>query len=71
MKRPIEIASGIGVLVTSLIGSTAVLKVVFDVQSGAQRLPLVSVISLSVTGLAISLSFVGAFILLPWAKKSE
>ncbi|MGC1437511.1 MAG: hypothetical protein WA847_16585 [Terriglobales bacterium] len=55
MKRPMEIASGIGVLVTSLVASTAVLKVVFDVQSGTQRLPLVSAISFSVTGLAISL----------------
>lgn len=68
MEHPMEIASGIGVLVTSLVSSTAVLKVVFDVQSGTQRLPLVSVISLSVTGLAISLSFMGAFILLSWAK---
>jgi hypothetical protein len=66
-----EIASGIGVLVTSLIGLMAVFKVIFDFQSGTQRVPLVSIISLSVTGLAISLSFVGAFILLSWANKSK
>ena len=71
MKRPMEIASGIGVLVMSLVGSMAVLKVVFDVQSGTQRLSIVSAISLSVTGLAISLSFVGAFILLSWANKPK
>ena len=71
MKRPMEIASGIGVLVTSLIGLMAVFKVIFDFQSGTQRVPLVSIISLSVTGLAISLSFVGAFILLSWANKSK
>jgi hypothetical protein len=66
-----EIASGIGVLVASLIGLMAVFKVIFDFQSGTQRVPLVSIISLSVTGLAISLSFVGAFILLSWANKSK
>jgi len=71
MKRPMEIASGIGVLVASLIGLMAVFKVIFDFQSGTQRVPLVSIISLSVTGLAISLSFVGAFILLSWANKSK
>jgi hypothetical protein len=71
MKRPVEIASGIGVFVTSLLTSMAVLRMIFYYQQGTQKISLLSVISLSLTGLAVFLSFVGAFILLSWANKSK
>jgi len=71
MKRPVEIASGIGVFVTSLLTSMAVLRTIFYYQQGTQKISLLSVISLSLTGLAVFLSFVGAFILLSWANKSK
>lgn len=69
MKRPLEVASGIGVFVTSLLSLMAILKMVFDYQQRTQKVPLVSLISLGVTALAVLLSFVGAFILLSWANK--
>jgi len=67
MKRPLEVASGIGVFLLSVLNSMAVFKLIFYQQSG-QKVPLVSIISLIVTGLAVVLSFVGAYILLSWAK---
>jgi hypothetical protein len=71
MNRPLEIASGIGVFALSVTSSMAVLKMAFYYQQGAQKIPLVSIVSLSLTGLVVLLSFVGAFILLSWAKKSK
>jgi hypothetical protein len=46
----------------------AVFKLIFYYQQSGQKVPLVSIISLIVTGLAVVLSFVGAYILLSWAK---
>jgi ABC-type long-subunit fatty acid transport system fused permease/ATPase subunit len=71
MSRPVEIASGIGVFLTSLLSLMAVLKLIFDWRQSVQKVPLISIISLSLTGLAVSLSFVGAFILLSWARKPK
>ncbi len=71
MKRPVEIASGIGVFLTSVLSLMAVLKMIFYYQASTQKVPLISIISLCLTGLAVLLSFVGAFILLSWANKSK
>jgi len=71
MKRPVEIASGIGVFLTSVLSLTAVFKMIFYYQQSTQKVPLISIISLCLTGLAVLLSFVGAFILLSWANKSK
>jgi hypothetical protein len=71
MKRPVEIASGIGVFVTSVLALTALFKTIFDYQQSTYKVPLISVISLGVTGLAVFLSFIGAFILLSWANKPK
>jgi hypothetical protein len=68
MKRSVEIASGLGVFVIAVLNSMAVFKMIFYYQQSTQKVPLISLISLSVTGLAVLLSFVGAFILLSWAK---
>jgi len=68
MKRPLEVASGIGVFLLSVLNSMAVFKLIFYYQQSGQKVPLVSIISLTVTGLAVVLSFVGAYILLSWAK---
>lgn len=71
MKRRWEIASGIGVLVTSLLNSMAVFKIVFYYQQTTQKIHLISIISLALTGIAVLLSFTGAFILLSWANKPK
>jgi hypothetical protein len=71
MKRRVEIASGIGVFVVSVLSLTAISKMIFDYQQSTQKVPLISIISLSATGLAVFLSFVGAFILLSWANKPK
>ena len=71
MKRPLEIASGIGVLLTALMSSAAIFKMIFYYQQSTQKVPLISLISLTVTGLAVLLSFVGAFLLLSWANKPK
>jgi len=49
----------------------AFLKTIFLLPQSAQRAPLISIISLSIAGLALLLSFAGAFILLSWAKRSR
>jgi RsiW-degrading membrane proteinase PrsW (M82 family) len=69
VNRPLEVASGVAVFAVSVIGLMAVLKMVFYYQQSAQKIPLLSIVSLSVSGLAVLLSFVGAFILLSWANK--
>jgi RsiW-degrading membrane proteinase PrsW (M82 family) len=71
MNRPLEVASGMGVFAIAVISLLAVLKMAFYYQQRAQKIPLLSIVSLSVTGLAVLLSFVGAFILLSWAKKPK
>jgi len=71
MNRPMEIASGIGVFVTSVLTLMAELKMIFYYQQSVQKTPLISIISLGLTGIAVLLSFVGAFILLSWANKSK
>jgi amino acid permease len=67
----VEIASGLGVFVTAVLSSMAVFKMIFYYQQSTQKVPLISLVSLCVTGLAVFLSFVGAFILLSWANKSR
>jgi len=71
MKRPVEIASGIGVFATSLLTLMALFKMIVYYQQSIQKVPLISIISLCLTGLAVFLSFVGAFVLLSWANKSK
>jgi hypothetical protein len=71
MRRPLEIASGIGVLLTALLSSAAIFKMIFYYQQSTQKVALISLISLTVTGLAVLLSFVGAFLLLSWANKAK
>ena len=71
MKRPMEVASGIGVLLISLLSSAAVFKMIFYYQQSSEKVPLLSIISLSVTGLSVALSFIGSFILLSWANKPK
>jgi hypothetical protein len=73
MKRPVEIASGIGVFATSLLTLMALLKMVFDYKDkqAVPRVPVPSIASLVLIGVAVLLSFVGAFILLSWANKPK
>ena len=71
MKRPVEIMSGFGVFATSLLTLMALFKMIFYYQQSAQKVPLVSIVSLAFTGLAVLLFFVGAFILLSWANKPK
>ena len=66
MNRRVEIASGTGVFHTALLSSAALFKMIFYYQQGTQKVPLISFISLGVMGLAVLLSYVGAFILLSW-----
>jgi hypothetical protein len=68
MRRALDIMSGIGMFVLSIETLMAVLKTFFDLQA-AHQVPLISIVSLSITTLALFLSFVGAFILLSWARK--
>ena len=71
MKRPLEIMSGIGVFLTSILSLMAVFRMGFYYQQSSQKIPLLPVISLAFTAVAVLLSFVGAFILLSWANKSK
>ncbi len=69
MKRGLEIASGIGVFLISILSSMAMFRMIFYYEQGTQRVPLISILSLSLMGLAVLLSFIGAYILLSWANK--
>ena len=71
MKRPLEIASGIGVLLTALLSSAAVFKLISNYQQNTAKMPLTLLVWLSVTGIATLFSFVGAFLLLSWANKPK
>ena len=71
MKRVLEITRGIGVLLNALIASAAIFKLIFDFQQSSFKIPLISIVSLGVTSLAVLLSFVGAFLLLSWANKPK
>jgi len=64
MKRAVRLASGIGVFLMSVESLMAILKTVFDYQASPKKVPLLSIISISVTGLAVVLSFVGCYILI-------
>jgi hypothetical protein len=69
MKRPLEVASGLGVFWISFVSLAATLKMFFYYQQSPEKVPLFSIVSLGVTGLSVILSFIGAFILLSWANK--
>jgi hypothetical protein len=69
MKRGLEIASGIGVFLISILSSMAMFRMIFCYEQGTQRVPLISILSLSLMGLAVLLSFIGAYILPSWANK--
>ena len=71
MKRPLEVASGIGVLLISVLSLAAVFKMIFYYQQSTEKTPVISIISLSVTGVLVILSFIGSFILLSWANKPK
>jgi len=64
MKRAVSLASGIGVFLMSVVSLMAILKMVFDYEASPMKVPLLSIISISVTGLAVILSFVGCYILI-------
>jgi ABC-type long-subunit fatty acid transport system fused permease/ATPase subunit len=71
MKRLIEIASGIGVFTISLLSLMALIKMYFTYQQSPCKLPVVSILSLTIAAFAVLLSFVGAFILLSWGIKRQ
>jgi hypothetical protein len=71
MKRALEVASGTGVLVNAVLSSAAVFKMIFYFPQNEQHVPLISIVSLCVTGVVVLLSFVGAFILLSWAIRPK
>jgi len=66
MKRGFEVAGGIGVFLLSLQGSASLFQCIFS-----QNPRTVSVTSLSIEGAILLLSYLGAFILLSWAKKPK
>jgi len=71
MKRQLEVASGIGVFFLSLLSSMAVLKMIFSYERTGQKIPAISIVSVALVGLAVLLSYIGAFILLSWANKPK
>ena len=71
MNRRVEIASGIGVFLVSVLSSVVASRVIFYYHRCGQKVPPISIILLCLTGLAILLSLVGAFILLSRAKNSK
>ena len=71
MKRQLEVASGIGVFFLSLLSSMAVLKMIFSYERAGQKIPAISIVSVALVGLAVLLSYIGAFILLSWANKPK
>jgi len=64
MYRALEVVSGIGVLLVCLQGLAALFQCI-------QRVPRIPLISLSIYATILFFSFVGAFILLSWAKKPK
>jgi hypothetical protein len=68
MKRGVEVAGGIGVFLLCLQYSVSLFQRIFTYQRSART---VSVVSLSIEGAILLLSYVGAFILLSWAKKPK
>ena len=52
MNRPMEVASGIGVLLISLLSSATACKMIFYYQQSSEKVPLLSIISLGETGLS-------------------
>jgi len=71
MKRTLEIASGVGVLIISVLSAAAVVRMVDFYRQTNARVPLISVVSLALTSLAVLFSFVGAYILLSWFNKAK
>ncbi len=49
----------------------AVLRMIFYYQQSSEKVPLISIVSLSVTGLAVALSFIGSYILILGANKPK
>jgi ABC-type long-subunit fatty acid transport system fused permease/ATPase subunit len=70
MKHPLQLATGIGVFVTSLLTLEAFLKTILS-WPRLQTMPLISIISLGITALAIVLSLVGCYILVLGTNKPE
>jgi hypothetical protein len=71
MKRTVEIASGIGVFITSLTALMALLKAIFDLQQSTHKAAASSILLLGITAVALFFSFASAFILLSWANKPK
>jgi len=44
---------------------------IFYYQQSSEKVPLISIVSLSVTGLAVALSFIGSYILILGANKPK
>jgi hypothetical protein len=64
MYRALEVLSGIGVFLLCLQGLAALFQC-------TQKVPRVSILAVSIYGAILLFSFVGAFILLSWAKKPK
>jgi hypothetical protein len=64
MYRALEILSGIGVLLVCLQDLAALFQ-------STQRVPPIPLIYLAIYATILFFSFVGAFILLSWAKKPK
>ena len=71
MNRRVEIARGVGVSLMSVLGSIVIFRMIAYYHRCGQKVPPISIIVLCLTGFAILLSFVGAFILLSRAKISK
>jgi ABC-type long-subunit fatty acid transport system fused permease/ATPase subunit len=62
MKRAVRLASGIGIFLMSVVSLMAILKLLFDYQAHPTKLPLLSIITVTVMGTAVVLSFMGCYI---------
>jgi hypothetical protein len=69
MYRRLEVAAGIGVLIVSMISSGAVFQMAFVVLQSPQPTSHYSIIYLFTVGIAVALSYTGAFLLLSWGIK--
>jgi hypothetical protein len=71
MYRAVEVVSGVGVFLLCLTNSAALFQCIFSYQRSSYKIPPVSIVWLCIGGTIVLLSYVGAFILLSWAKKPK
>ncbi len=70
MNRPIQLLSGICVFVLTFLNAVALLKLI-PYYRAMEHPPAAGIVSACVTGVAVVLAFVGAYILVVGAKKSK